>query len=404
MSGHPSLIGIAPHHWPALQAVLLLIPAAWFGRRLVRRHAAAGADWALAIRDRWARSPVPVRWSAWLLAVIAVVHVALPLGHDGSPWLTMLFLGGGVGYAVLATRAVAGRRWRTATATLMAATIVAYLVVVGTGGEEADQVGLATVLAELTVLGLALVPALGARRTLRRVLVRPLASTAFVLAVVGSGVVVWGQTARDHDSAHAQAAGDGHDDHHGEYLARAQAGTILRPAGAAPTEAQLRAAAELVERTRAATARYRDLRVAEAEGYRLSGGPAEGLDLHYGRSDLDHDGRVLDPERPETLVYAAGNGRAVLLGVMFTVGRAGQPGPAVGGSSTRWHAHNVCVTPAPFGFGVQSPYGTCPFLSVAATTGEMIHLWTVDPPGGPWAAHLPEEWVRALLAREGRPY
>jgi hypothetical protein len=115
------------------------------------------------------------------------------------------------------------------------------------------------------------------------------------------------------------------------------------------------------------------------------------------------DTRVLDPDAPEVLVYAAGHGRAVLLGVAYQMPEAGEPGAAFGGSTTRWHTHNICFTLLPPGFGVVSPYGTCPFAAFAVTGPEMIHVWTVDPPGGPYADHLDDAWVRALLAREGRP-
>ena len=102
-------------------------------------------------------------------------------------------------------------------------------------------------------------------------------------------------------------------------------------------------------------------------------------------------------------MYAAENGRILLLGVMYQMPRAGVPGPAVGGSATRWHTHNVCFTLLPPGFGVVSPYGTCPFTSYTVTPGEMMHVWTVDPPGGPYVEHLNDSWVRALLARDGLP-
>jgi len=397
-----SLSGIAPDHWPALIAVLLGVPVTGYARRAVWRRADRGVAWAAALRDQWASRPLTVRWAVAGLVVTAVVHVALPLGHHGSPLMTALFLGSGVAYAVLAAQAVAGRRWRVATALLMVATIVAYLTVVGQGGEEADQVGLATTLDELLVLGLCLLPQRAPRRTMRRVLLRPLASTTLVLAVVLSGAVAWAQFAHQHDD-HGVTAASGSGDHdHGEYLARAQAGVILRPGAGPPTEEQQRAAADVAERTKVSIGKYQDYRVAVAAGYSLEG-PQEGLQLHFTNKAYANDGRILDPQAPETLVYAGEHGRIVLLGAMYQMPRPDLQGPAVGGSSTRWHTHNVCFTLLPPGLGIVSPYGTCPFGAFTVTPGEMIHLWTVDPPGGPWVEHLPEPWVRDLLARQGLP-
>jgi hypothetical protein len=379
------LNGLAPDHRPALVAVLLLAPAAWYVGR---------ARWAAALRAQWTAAPATVRWAAALLLVTAAVHLALPLADHG-PLLTIAFLGSAVAYVAMAARAIDGRRWRALTALLMLATLTAYLVVVGRG-EEVDQVGLATAVDELVVLGLCLVPPRGLRRPVRRAF----ASVGFVLAIVVSGGVAWAVSVAQHDDHGATHLASGHD--HGDHLARAQAGIILRPVGPPPTDAQRRAAADLAERTTWAVQRYRDYRVALADGYRVAG-PLRGLAVHFSSKARGDDGRVLDPDAPETLVYAAGNGRILLLGVMYQMPRAGVPGPAVGGSATRWHTHNVCFTLLPPGFGVVSPYGTCPFTSYTVTPGEMMHVWTVDPPGGPYVEHPDDAWVRAKLATEGLP-
>jgi hypothetical protein len=224
------------------------------------------------------------------------------------------------------------------------------------------------------------------------------------------GVTVWiafavqhddhgsAQTAGAHADSHAGSdAADGHDHHHGEFLARAQAGIIMRPAGAAPTVEQERAAAVLAAQTKAYTEKYRDVAAAVADGYH-NGGPREGLQLHYEKKAHQADGRVADPKAPEMLVYASEGGRSVLLGVVYQMPVAGEPGPAIGGSTTRWHAHNVCVGLTPPGFGIVTPFGTCPVLTVNLTIAEMIHVWVVDPPGGPYAEHIDDTWVRQLLA------
>jgi hypothetical protein len=78
--------------------------------------------------------------------------------------------------------------------------------------------------------------------------------------------------------------------------------------------------------------------------------------------------------------------------------RAGERGPQVGGATTTWHAHNICVGALPPGFGVVTPYGTCPFLTAQVTLPEMMHVWIVDSPAGPFADSLPKEAAQRALS------
>jgi hypothetical protein len=48
-----------------------------------------------------------------------------------------------------------------------------------------------------------------------------------------------------------------------------------------------------------------------------------------------------------------------------------------------------------------SPFGSCPALSVNLTVPEMMHVWIVDNPNGPFAEGLDKEWVRAYHAEHG---
>jgi hypothetical protein len=113
---------------------------------------------------------------------------------------------------------------------------------------------------------------------------------------------------------------------------------------------------------------------------------------------------VLDPNRPEVLVFSILDGRATLLGVVYVMERAGAPGPQPGGPITQWHAHNVCLTLTPPGFGIVTPFGSCPALSIAVTSPEMMHVWVVDNPDGPFADGLDEAWVREYHRTHGRAY
>jgi len=419
----PLLIGIAPEHLPALLAALGLPCWIWLGALLVDAGRLP-ADGRTARRYRGYRAaPLDLKWLTWLLLITAVVHLALPLGHaEGGTGL--LFLGSGLGYGWLAMRALDGRRWRPYTVALLVGTLIAYLAVVGTGQEEPDHVGIATALVELLALGLCVIPAPGGRRG-----ARGLASSGYVAGTIMVGAVIWvgmfaahgnegGQAAvqpaahdgsaghddgpgtevTDHEPG-AEVAGHGHG--HG-FTARAQAGVIMRPTTGTATGAQERAAAELADATTDGIAPYRNLRAAQQDGYRAAQ-PMRGLAVHFENKAYQSDGRILDPRRPEQLVYAIENGRAVLLGAVYQMQRAGEAGPAVGGPITRWHAHNVCVTITPPGFGVVSPFGTCPSLTLTVTMPEMMHVWTIDQPAGPYADDVDPAWARRELARHGRP-
>jgi hypothetical protein len=391
-------IGIAPMHRPALFAVLVLPLAVFVVRRL--RPAPPSS-----VR------PGPVRvLAAWLLGIAAVVHLALPLGHFDGPVLTMAFLGSGAAYAWLAVRAYEGRSWRLVSGLLLAATLVAYLVVTGTGGEEPDQVGIATALVELTALGLCLVPVREAGRP-RRV-ARAFGSAATIGTTFIVGTVIWVGSFIAHAATDAPATADpqaavggvAHTGDHAEehaHAARAQAGVIMRPsAGHHPTVEQAAAADALAVATKAAMLPYATLGAALAAGYVLPK-PGTGPDVHMDNPAYKKDGRMLDPQRPETLVFAIEGGHATLLGVVYVMERAGRAGPEPGGPITRWHAHNICLTALPPGFGIVTPFGSCPALSVNVTTPEMMHVWVVDPPAGPFAEGLDATWVRAYHAEHG---
>jgi hypothetical protein len=386
-------VGIAPEHRPALVAAVLV----FVGLGALRRLSARGV---VAVRPPVRPVPLTDRWAARLLAVSAAVHLALPLGHHDGGWLTAGFLGSGVAYAWVALRAAQGRAWRLPGALLVVATLAAYLLVVLIGGEESDQVGIATALVELTVFGLATVPPREPHRP--RWLRRGASAAATVGLAFVVGAALWVGAFVAHEAADPVVVAAGQHAHGHGHAARAQAGVLIRPpADHHPSAAQLAAADRLAAETVAATRRYADLAAARAAGYRPSLG-ATGWDVHLENEAYSSDGRVLDPQRPEQLVYAVSGGRATLLGAVYVMERAGVPGPAPGGPVTGWHAHNVCLTAIPPGFGVVSAFGGCPALSVQVTVPEMMHVWTVDNPRGPYAEGLDEAWVRAYHARHGR--
>jgi len=91
-----------------------------------------------------------------------------------------------------------------------------------------------------------------------------------------------------------------------------------------PVDAQYGQAAGLIKTVREATERFKDVFVAEAEGYSLMFGCVSGPDsgamgLHYVNLPLVLDG-VLDPAKPEIIIYEPlPNGRLQMTGADFLV-------------------------------------------------------------------------------------
>lgn len=343
-------------------------------------------------------SPFPAdRWARTLLGVAAAVHIALPIGHPGPPLLAAGFVLSGLVYGVLAYFAFTGRAWRVATLVVVPLTLLAYLIVVVGGNEEPDQVGVAAALVEITAAGLA-------QRGIRGL--RVLGNIGTALIVVVFGAVVWIATFVAHQAGEASPSGPSvSSGHTHEHLARTQAGVIMRPwrGSVHPTTAEQQAAGWLAASTASSVKKYERIEDALKAGYRWPLGKHTGPDVHLENEAYKKDGKILDPDRPEMLVYAVDHGKAVLLGVVYVMERAGDPGPAPGGSITRWHAHNLCVSLMPPGVGIVTPYGGCPALSLTGTIPEMMHVWVVKNPAGPFAEGIDRPWALAYVRDHGRP-
>jgi hypothetical protein len=388
--------GIAPDHAAAL-FVTALLPGAWWLYRTLNPQRPAG-------------EPLPLthRWAMAGLVITGVLHVALPIGHHDNAGLTAGFVLVGAAYLWLAVRVRQGRSWRLLTALVVVANLVGYLIVITAGGEEPDQVGIATALDELMLLALALTgPA-------HRRFARAAGSAGSIAGIVLTGLVIWvgsfaAHQASDLDADLTESTSDGaielpHSEHEHDHAARAQAGIIMRPLeGHHPSATQTRAAEQLAAATSASIARFSDINAAVAAGYKPSGATA-GTEVHLENKSYDTVAYILDPQHPQALVYVVADGKAALLGAVYRMPVAGSPGPAPGAAITRWHAHNICITVLPLGFGVASPFGGCPALSVGLTMPEMMHVWTAGNPGGPFAEGIDAAWAYAYNAQHGVPW
>ena len=309
-----------------------------------------------------------------LLLATGTAHLGLALGHEPEP-RTFAFLGFGAGAIYLALRARRRDAFPRRTLLLVVASLITY-VAVTIGGEAPDQVGLLVKMAEIAFVALALAsPVEGKTRAFRQ-------SFAVVGLTILVGAGAWAGAFQ----------GGGHNHELGEVPAPGLAIPDIEPRE--PTGEEIAAADELYWEVVAELEQYQDVRVAAAAGYEVD--KLTGLEAHADNPRFKNDGHVFDPERPETLVYADGPNGPVLLGAMFQTDDFKEPGPAIGGPLTVWHAHDhICfgfLPPALTSFG--SPTGMCPLGTVTmALSGEMIHVWTID--GAPSRfGDLPDEWVK----------
>jgi hypothetical protein len=139
--------------------------------------------------------------------------------------------------------------------------------------------------------------------------------------------------------------------------------------------------------------RWRDARKAAASGFnthlarRSSGDDAVGY-LHAEHRRYSADKHILDPTRPESLIYATEPGRSPrLIGAMFSVPR-GVLGPTPGGPIDRWHSHVVCRRGEKRGLAPLAS-GACPPGSTLTQGSEMLHVWFTSDLRSAFAVHAP---------------
>jgi hypothetical protein len=175
---------------------------------------------------------------------------------------------------------------------------------------------------------------------------------------------------------------------------------------APPTAAQVIAAGQLIKKTDASLARYQNVQAAFAAGYTY-------VLRTNGEEHLLYDGgnpayAGLDPQHPSSLVYAINvpHHAPILLGAMYIEGGRAN-GPQVGGSLTRWHSHLVVCEdgrPTIAGFGVQLRGFCNPATWHDRYTAQMLHVWVVPYPGGPFSDDLSRTAtnaaVRSVLGRK----
>jgi hypothetical protein len=126
-------------------------------------------------------------------------------------------------------------------------------------------------------------------------------------------------------------------------------------------------------------------------GYRSIGDALTG-DEHFVKwSDVD-DGHILDPTRPESLVYEVRDGRQQVAAAMYMLpfGSRFSDTPDVGGALTQWHIHeDLCLTDSADHktlAGFVPVDGKCAAGTSKAGGMPMLHVWVEPNACGPFAA------------------
>jgi hypothetical protein len=164
---------------------------------------------------------------------------------------------------------------------------------------------------------------------------------------------------------------------------------LVSETGVSPAE--LHRADALLAATIVDLKRYQTPAEAYAAGYRSIGDRITG-DEHYTNWSYINDGHILDPMRPESVVYEVRDGKQTAVAAMYQLpfGSTFANVPDVGGALTQWHVHrNLCLTNNPqqkLVVGITSLDGACPTGTSKAGNIPMLHVWTVPNACGPFAS------------------
>ncbi len=186
------------------------------------------------------------------------------------------------------------------------------------------------------------------------------------------------------------------------------------PPGAQPTPEQQEAADQLIERCERAVQEHgwEDFETAQADGFRLPKNERR----HYYNEEYVFDDRVLDPDRPEFLMYHDTPRGKRLVGFMFYVAAPMDRGPQIGGPLTVWHYHLFSTAVCPLGLARErDPRGkgllpaadgdeVCARGILTHRGREMLHVWLIRHPLGPFGTQMfiPHEIVKEELEKRDR--
>jgi hypothetical protein len=153
-------------------------------------------------------------------------------------------------------------------------------------------------------------------------------------------------------------------------------------------------AEELIYQTRTILPKFATPEIAEEYGFTSIQDSSTGVE-HYINWSWINDEHELNPNYPESLVFAVGpGGSRTLVSAMYMVGDEYtlETVPDVGGPLTQWHIHNnLCFNQDPKisgstrVVGVTSEDGPCSF-GIKIQPNPMLHVWLTPQACGPFAA------------------
>lgn len=209
------------------------------------------------------------------------------------------------------------------------------------------------------------------------------------MAAAGTHVHEHGEAGHTHDTETASGATHTHTASAVAPVPYDPEGTIDLGGVPGVSPEQQAAAESLVRSTIADLPQWEDTAVAEAAGYRSIHDSGTGVE-HYINAEFQEDDTVLDPNKPESLVYAVEGDERRLVAAMYMLDR-GLPledVPDYGGALMQWHVHdNLCYTEDGRVAGVTAgAEGECPEGLFKPEPTPMIHVWIEPHPCGPFAA------------------
>jgi hypothetical protein len=174
--------------------------------------------------------------------------------------------------------------------------------------------------------------------------------------------------------------------------------------GLEPSSDQELAAQELVRRSFEVAKKrgWYDIDQADRDGYRQLFQDR----VHFANEAFIMDDYILDPERPEYLMYYDTPKGRQLAGFMFVVRSPDDEGPQIGGALTKWHYHvwstPFCLKNGMMTVGVPDRNG-CSVGQPRQRSPEMIHVWLVDHPLGVFSGQMrvPKELMLELFEKRG---
>ena len=156
----------------------------------------------------------------------------------------------------------------------------------------------------------------------------------------------------------------------------------------APTAAQRAWADEFVQRSLDAARRHGwyDFEKAKADGFVPQWGDRE----HFYNRDFLFDDQILDPDRPEFLMYMDTPRGKLLTGYMYYVRALDEKGPQPGGAIASWHLHQwgprgYCAERGLLVVARPDAPGHCAAGTFVTHSGEMLHVFFIEHPLGPFA-------------------